>query len=134
MVELAIHCGPIAGGYGCDMGELPAPPVELATVIYAIATAGLAVGIYTVISGHLLLRVGRLKQIWSKKAARLIGLSLVIESLIAVWLGRDTVALSHHTVPSSDWLGMIAFPALLAAFALDWWAHRIDRPRPLTTS
>ncbi|MEA2635289.1 MAG: hypothetical protein QOH92_2056 [Chloroflexota bacterium] len=110
------------------MGELPAPPVELAFVAYAIAAAGLSVGTYTVISGHLLLRVGLLKQIWSKKAARLIGLSLVIESLIAVWLARDTVALSHHAVPSPDWLGIIAFPAALAGFALQHWAYHIDRP------
>jgi hypothetical protein len=120
----------MAGGYGCDMGELPAPPVELAFVTYAIAAAGLAIGIYSVISGRLPIKVGRLKQIWSKRAARLIGVSLVIYSLFAVLLGWEAAILSRHAVPSPEWLALLSLPVAIVTFSLDWWAHRIDRPAP----
>jgi hypothetical protein len=129
VVELAIHCGPIAGGYGCDMGEFPTPPAEFAIIFYAFAVAGLAVAAYTVISGRLLVRPGRLKQIWSQTAIRLLGLSLAIQSLVAVLLGSDLVVLSHRTVTSPEWLSVAPFPAILASLGLDWWAYHIDRRR-----
>jgi hypothetical protein len=116
------------------MRQLPAPPVALAFVTYAMAAAGLAIGTYSVISGRLLMKVGRLKQIWSKRAARLIGLSLVIWSLFAVLLGWEAAILSRHVVPSPGWLGLLSLPVAIATLSLDWWAYRIDRPRPLTTS
>jgi len=129
VVELAIHCGPIAGGYACDMGELPAPPVELAFITYAMAAAGLAIGTYSVISGRLPIKVGRLKQIWSKGAARLSGVSLVIYSLFAVLLGWEAAILSRHVVPSPGWLGLLSLPVAIVTLSLDWLAHRIDRGR-----
>ena len=110
------------------MGELPAPPVELAFVAYALGAAGLAVAAYTLISGRLLARPGRLKQIWSKRAARLIGVSLVIWSLFAVLLGWQGAILSRHVVPSPGWLGLLSLPVAIVSFSLEWWAHRIDRP------
>jgi hypothetical protein len=129
VVELAIHCGPIAGGYGCDMGELPAPPAESVTVFYALAAAAMALGIYVILSGRLPIRLGLLKKIWSKRATRLIGLSYVAWSFFAVWLGRDFALLSRHTVPGPTWLEMLFFPAIIANLALQWWAYTIDRRR-----
>jgi hypothetical protein len=114
------------------MGELPAPPVELAFVTYAIAAAGLAIGTYSAISGRLLIKIGRLKQIWSKRAARLIGLSLVISSLFAVLLGWEAAILSRHVVPSPGWLGLLSLPVAIVTLSLDWWAFRIDRAPHLT--
>jgi hypothetical protein len=35
--------------------------------------------------------------------------------------------LSHRTVPSPGWLGMLALPVFIATFALQWWAYKIDR-------
>ena len=127
VVDLAIHCGPIAGGYGCDLGELPAPPVELAFVLYAIAAAGLAIGTYSVISGRFLIKYGQLKQIWSKSAARLIGVSLVIWSLFAILLGWETAILSRHVLPSPGWVGLLGLPVVIVTLSLDWWAYSIDR-------
>ena len=129
MVHLAIHCGPIAGGYGCDLGEFPSPPAEFAIIFYALGAAGLAVAAYTVISGRLLIRPGRLKQIWSKRAARLIGVSLVIWSLFAVLLGWETTILSRHAVPSPAWLDLLSLPVAIVSLSLDWWAYHIDRRR-----
>jgi len=129
MAHLAIHCGPVAGGFSCDMGEFPSPPAEFAIIFYALGAAGLAVAAYTVISGRLRARPGRLKQIWSQTAIRLLGLSLAIQSLVAVLLGSDLVTLSHRTIPSRAWLGMASFPAVLASLALNWWAYHIDRRR-----
>jgi hypothetical protein len=110
------------------MGEFPSPPAELAIILYALGAAGLAIGTYSVISGHLLIKVGRLKQIWSKRAARLIGVSRVIWSLFAVLLGWETAILSRHIVPSPEWLALLSLPVAIVSLSLEWWAHRIDRP------
>lgn len=134
VVELAIHCGRIPGGFGCDLGGLPAPPAELAIVFYAVGAAGLAIGAFEMVSGRLPVRVGWLKEIWSKRAARLTGVSLVIQSLLAVLLGWETSILSRHTVPSPGWLGLFSLPVAIVSLSLDWWAHRLDRRRPLRTS
>ena len=115
------------GGFPTVYGNLPSPPGELAIVSYAIAAAGLAIGAYTVISGHLLVRAGRLKQIWSQRAARLLGLSLMLWSLFAVWLGWDLSMLSHETVPTREWLGMPPLLAIIASLGLQWYAYHIDR-------
>ena len=109
--------------------RLPAPPVELAFITYAMAAAGLAIGTYSVISGRLPIKVGRLKQIWSKRAARLSGVSLVIYSLFAVLLGWEAAILSRHVVPSPGWLGLLSLPVAIVTLSLDWLAHRIDRGR-----
>jgi len=111
------------------MGELPSPPAELAIVFYAIAAAGAATSAYVLISGRLPVRVGRLKQIWSQRAMRLLGLSLMIWSLFVVWLAWDLVMLSHRTVPRPEWLGMPPLLAIIASLALQWWAYHIDRRR-----
>jgi len=116
------------------MGELPAPPVEMAFVIYAIAAAAMVLGIYVVLSGHLPIRLGFLKEIWSTRATRLIGLSYVVWSFFAVWLGRDLALLSRHTVPSPSWLEMLFFPTFIASLALQWWAYQIDRRRTPSSS
>jgi hypothetical protein len=124
----------MGGGYGCDLGELPAPPAELAYVAYGLAAAGFAFGLYSLISGRLPIRWDWLKQIWSKRAARLIGVSTLVQALFAVLLGWETAILSRHVVPSPEWLGVLGLPVLIATSALDWWAYRIDRPRPRPTS
>ena len=129
VVELAIHCGPIAGGYACDMGELPTPPAELAIVLYAIAAAAMYLGIFVVLSGRLPIRLGLLREIWSKTAARLIGLSLVVWSFCVAWFGWDWALLSRHSVPSPTWLELLLSPTFFASLALSWWAYRIDRRR-----
>jgi hypothetical protein len=110
------------------MGEFPSPPAEFGIIFYVLSVAGFAVAAYTLISGRLLVRPGRLKQIWSQTAIRLVGLSLAIWSLVAGLLGWDVVALSR-TKPSPEWLSMAPFPPLLASLALNWWAFHIDRRR-----
>ena len=127
MIPLAIHCGPIGGGFGCDMGDLPSLPAEFAIILYAAAAAGLAIGGYTAVSGsgRLYWRVGRRKQIWSQTAMRLLGLSLMLSSLAIVGLGWGLVMLSNRRVPSPEWLLMLPTPALLASAAIHWWAYHI---------
>jgi hypothetical protein len=132
VVHLAIHCGPIAGGFGCDMGQLPSPPAVLTVVAYALAAAALILGAYVVLSGRLPLRVGRLKQIHSRRATRILGASLMTWSLGAVWIGWDTANLSHHAEPSPLWLGMTPFLVIMVSLGLSLWAYRLDRrARPL---
>lgn len=111
------------------MGGLPMPPAELVIVFYAVAAAAMALGIYVVVSGRLPIRLGLLKEIWSTRATRLIGLSYVVWSFFAVWLGRDFALLSRHTVPGPTWLEMLFFPAIIASLALQWCAYHIDRRR-----
>jgi hypothetical protein len=132
VAQLAIHCGPIAGGYGCDMGQLPSPPGALTVVAYALAAPAVILGAYLLLSGRLPLRVGRLKQIHSRRATRLLGASLVIWSFGAALTGWETAILSHQAEPSPRWLGMTPFLALIASLGLSWWAYRLDRrARPL---
>jgi hypothetical protein len=98
-------------------------------VFYAIAAAAMAVGIYVVLSGRLPIRLGLLKEIWSKRATRLIGLGLVVWSFSWAWLGRDWGLLSGHTVPSPRWVEGLLFPAFIASLGLNLWAYRMDRRR-----
>ena len=96
---------------------------------YAIAAAAMALGIYLLLSGRLPIRLGLLREISSKRAARLIGLSLVVWSFSWAWLGRDWALLSRHTVPSPRWVEGLLFPAFIASLALNFWASRMDRHR-----
>jgi hypothetical protein len=132
VAHLEIHCGPIAGGFGCDMGQLPSPPAALTAVAYALAATAVILGAYLILSGRLPPRVGRLKQIQSRRATRILGASLMIWSLGAAWTGWEMAILSHHAEPSPRWLGMTPFLALMASLGLSWWAYRLDRrARPL---
>ncbi len=108
VVNIAIHCGPIGGGFGCDMGELPTPPPELAIVIYAIAAAGLVIGTYVVLSGRFPIRVGNRHQA-----------DLVEEGHASTWLeSRALVVVCGlartglgNTEPSHDSQARVARPA-----------------------
>jgi hypothetical protein len=132
VAHLAIHCGPIAGGYGCDMGQFPSSPAAFTAVAYALAAAALILGAYLVLSIRLPLRVGRLKNIQSRSATRILGASLMIWSLGAAWTGWEMAILSHHAEPSPRWLGMTPFLATMASLGLSWCAYRLDRrARPL---
>ena len=112
------------------MGLLPSLPALLTVVAYALAAAALIVGAYLILSGRLPLRVGRLNQIHSRRATRILGTSLVTWSVGAVLTGWETAILSHYAEPSPWWLGMTPFLALMASLGLAWWAYRLDRRAP----
>src|SRR5437764_363600 len=88
MTHLANHCGPVAGGFGCDMGDLPAPPAVLTWILYGIALAGLVIGLHALVTGRLLVKFGKLREISTSRAARLVGLSLLVDSLASFEIGR----------------------------------------------
>lgn len=126
MIPLAIHCGPIDGGFGCDIGSLPAPPVALTWILYGIALAGLGLGLHALFTGRLAVRFGRLREISNARAARLVGLSLLLDSLVAIEIAREFELLSNHLEPP-HWTGLLLFPSTIAATLLQWLAFRIDR-------
>ncbi len=125
MRPIAIHCGPMGGGFGCDMGDLPAPPAALAWVLVALAVVGLVCGVYMLITGLPLLRFGRLKEISTAPAGRLLGLALVLDSFVSVVIAQFINLMSQHIEPPR-WSGLVFFPLLLV-IALQWFAFRIDR-------
>ena len=131
VTNLAIHCGPTGGGFGCDMGDLPAPPALFAWLLFAVAVAGLVLGSHLLITGRPLVRFGRLKQVSTERAGRLLGLALVLDSLASVWIAQSINLLSQHIEPPR-WSGLVVIPLFLAA-ALQWLAFRIERrPRSAT--
>ncbi|HEV2012281.1 MAG TPA: hypothetical protein VGR77_00125 [Candidatus Dormibacteraeota bacterium] len=126
MIPLAIHCGPIGGGFGCDMGSLPAPPIALTWILYGIALAGLGLGLHALFTGRLAVRFGRLREISNARAARLVGLSLLLDSLVSIEIAREFEVLSNHVEPP-HWTGLLLFASFIVATLLQWLAFRIDR-------
>src|SRR5690349_2110847 len=88
VIPMAIRCGPMGGGFGCDMGEIPPPPAALAWVLVAFAVVALVCGIYMLITGLPLVRFARLKQISTARAGRLLGLALVLDSFVSVVIAQ----------------------------------------------
>lgn len=130
MTYLAIHCGANSGGFGCDMGDLPAPPAALSWFFYGLALVGLMLGLYALLAGRLLVRWGKLKEISTPRATRITGLSMLLESLVSLELGRKVVLLSNHVEPP-PWSQLLIFPVVILAALLQWLAFRIDRhPNP----
>jgi hypothetical protein len=125
MMYLAIHCGPIAGGFGCDMGELPAPPAALASVLYAIAIVGAAIGVVGLMTGWLP-KIGQLRSISTPAAARVMALVELLLSVSALIAAFGVGFLSRHVEPPA-WLVAAEFVILPAATLLEWQARRIDR-------
>jgi len=126
MTHLAIHCGPVAGGFGCDMGDLPAPPAALTWILYGIALAGLVFGLYALVTGRLLVRFGKLKEISTSRATRMVGLSLLLDSLASFEIGRAWGLLGNHVEPP-HWSELFVFALFIAAALLQWLAFRVDR-------
>jgi len=126
MTHLANHCGPVAGGFGCDMGDLPAPPAVLTWILYGIALAGLVIGLHALVTGRLLVKFGKLREISTSRAARLIGLSLLVDSLASFEIGREIGLLVNHVEPP-HWSQFFVFALFIAAALLQWLAFRVDR-------
>lgn len=120
----------MGGGFGCDMGDLPAPPAALAWVLLASAILGLFFGLYLLLAGRPPVRFGILSQISTVRRGRLLGLALILDSIAAVIIAQGINFLSQHIEPPRWWdLGL--FPLMLAAAALQWIALRVDRiPKP----
>jgi hypothetical protein len=125
MMYLAIHCGPIAGGFGCDMGELPAPPAELAWVLYAIAIVGAAIGVVGLTTGWLP-KIGQLRSISTPAGARMMALVELLLSVSALIAAFGVGFLSRHVEPP-NWLAAAEFVIFPAVALLEWQARRIDR-------
>lgn len=130
MTPLAIHCAPMGGGFGCDMGDLPAPPAAFAWLLVAGAIIGLIFGASLLLAGRAPVRFGILNQTSTVRAGRLLGLALILDSIAAVFIAQGINFLSQHMEPPRWWdLGLL--PLTLAAAALQWLALRVDRtPKP----
>src|SRR3989442_10865501 len=126
MIPLATHCGPIAGGFGCDMGDLPATPAALAWGLVALAVVVLLYGVYMLSTGLPPVRFGRLKEISTARAGRLLGLALVLDSLVFVLLAQVINLLSQHIEPAR-WSALVFSVPLLLVVGLQWLAFRSDR-------
>jgi hypothetical protein len=126
MIPMAIHCGPMGGGFGCDMGDLPPPPAALAWVLVALAVVGLVCGVYMLITGVPLVRFGKLKEISTARAGRLFGLALVLDSFVGVVIAQFINLTRQHIEPP-PWTGLVFLIPLILVAALQWFAFRIDR-------
>jgi hypothetical protein len=115
----------MSGGYGCDMGELPAPPAAFGWILVFLGVVAFLVGLQMLITGRILFRFGTLKEVSIPRAVRVLGLVLVLDSMVSVWLAYDYTYLSHHQVPPT-WSELVLLPLILV-IALQWLAFRIDR-------
>lgn len=115
------------GGYGCDMGELPAPPAAFGWILLVLGIVAFIVGLHMLLTGTVLLRIGTLKNISTAPGARLFGLALVLDSIVSAWLAYQFKYFSQHQLPPT-WAQLIFVPLFLVA-ALQWLAFRIDRRR-----
>jgi hypothetical protein len=125
MMYLAIHCGPITGGFGCDMGELPAPPAALAWVLYAVAIVGIVIGVVGLMTGWLP-KIGRLRTISTPAAGRTMALVELLLSVSALIAAFGVGFLSRHVEPP-HWLAAAELVIVPAATLLEWQARRMDR-------
>ena len=125
VTHLAIHCGPTGGSFGCDMGDLPAPPVAFAWLLFAVAVLALLLGVYMVITGRLLLRFGKLKHVSTPRGTRLLGLALILDGFAGAVIAQVIGLLSQHLEPPR-WSELVIIPLILVA-ALQWLTFRIDR-------
>ena len=126
MVHLAIHCGPTGGTFGCDPGDLPAPPAAAAWLLFALGILGLVLGAYMLIAGRPLVRIGMLKGISTIQAVRLLGFAMLISSIDAVLIARFVDLLSQHLEPPR-WSTFVLFPITIAVPLVQWFAIRMDR-------
>src|SRR5207247_491270 len=78
MLPLQTHCWQSGGTFICDMGDLPGPPTALYYVLDAVGLVVLALGLYSLVTGRILLKLGRLKQLSTPGAVRVIGLSILL--------------------------------------------------------
>jgi hypothetical protein len=120
----------MGGGFGCDMGDLPAPPVAFAWLLVAGAIIGLIFGACLLITGRPLVRFGILNKTSTTRGGRLLGLALILDSIAAAFIAQAINFLSQHIEPPRWWdLGLL--PLMLSAAALQWLVLRVDRtPRP----
>jgi hypothetical protein len=86
------------------------------------------VGIHLLITGQPLIRFGRLKQVSTARAGRLLGLALAVDSLTAVLIAQVIYLLNQHIEPP-PWSDLVVIPLFLGA-AFQWLALRIDRRTP----
>lgn len=129
VIHLAIHCGPIADGFRCDMGELPAPPIAMAWVLYALAIFGAAIGLWGLFTGWLP-KIGRLRWISNPAAARMMALVELLVSVSALLAAFGIGLMSRHIEPP-HWLAAAELVIVPAAALLEWQARRIhQRSRP----
>lgn len=107
------------------MGDLPAPPVVFAWLLFAVAVLALLLGVYMVITGRLLLKFGKLKLVSTPRGTRLLGLALILDSFAGVLIAQVLSLLSQHLEPPR-WSELVFVPLILVA-GLQWLAFRIDR-------
>ena len=126
MTHLTLHCGPTGGSFGCDPGDLPAPPAAAAWLLFALGILGLVFGAYMLMTGRPLVKIGMLKRISTIRAVRLLGAAMLINSLAAVLMARSLDLLSQHLEPPR-WSIFVFFPITMAVLAVQWFAFRLDR-------
>ncbi len=128
MLPLSIHCWQSGGTFICDMGELPGPPPALFYVFDAFILSVLALGLYSIITGRVLLKLGRPKQLSTAGAIRLFGVSILLIGLPSLWVSSELDRVLHDQ-PASPFVGLILLGSLVASGCLQWWAYRVDRRR-----
>ncbi|TMF61219.1 MAG: hypothetical protein E6I16_04505 [Chloroflexi bacterium] len=100
------------------MGDLPGPPTALYYVLDAVGLVVLALGLYSLVTGRILLKLGRLKQLSTPGAVRVIGLSILLICLPYLWANWELDRALHDLLAG-----------IIASGCLQWWAYRVDRRR-----
>ena len=78
------------------------------------------------VAGRLLVKFGKLKEISTSRATRVVGLSLLLDSLASLEIGRAWGLLGNHVEPP-HWSELFVFALFIAAALLQWLAFRVDR-------
>jgi len=97
-------------------------------VLNVVAGFVLGLGLYSLITGRILLKLGRPKQLSTPGAIRLFGLSILLFCLPYIWFSRE---LDHalHDQPASPFVDLILLAGIIASGCLQWWAFRVNRRR-----
>ena len=93
-----------------------------------VAVLVLAQGLYALITGRFLIRVGRLIRLSSSIAVRLYGLSAVPFCAPYLWM-TWVLEGGLRGQPASPVSGVVFFAGLVVMAGLQWWALRLDRRR-----
>ena len=128
MLPLQTHCWQSGGTFICDMGDLPGPPTALYYVLDAVGLVVLALGLYSLVTGRILLKLGRLKQLSTPGAVRVIGLSILLICLPYLWANWE-LDRALHDQSASPFVSLVLLAGIIASGCLQWWAYRVDRRR-----
>ena len=109
------------------MGDLPAPPLAFSWILVILGVVAFLLGLQMLMTGRVLIRFGTLKGVSTARAVRFLGLALLLDSMVSLWLAYDFTYLSRHQVPPT-WAELILLPTIVVT-GLQWLAFRMDRRR-----